>query len=161
MGIEIERKFLVAGEGWRRVARGPGLPIRQGYLSAGAGPAVVRVRIAGPQGFLTIKGPGGLVRAEFEYPIPLDDAQSLLALCTAPPLAKTRHEVPHEGHLWTVDVFEAPERLAGLVLAEVELPDAKAAPPLPDWLGPEVTEDPRYTNAALAKSGPPAGAVKA
>ncbi|WP_439596126.1 CYTH domain-containing protein [Falsiroseomonas sp.] len=157
MGIEIERKFLVAGEAWRQAAQGPGLPIRQGYLSTGPGPAVVRVRIAGPDGYLTIKGPGRLVRAEFEYPIPLADAQALLGLCATPPLAKTRHAVPHEGHIWTVDVFEAPERLAGLVLAEVELPDAGATPPLPAWLGAEVTQDPRYANAALALTGPPRG----
>jgi CYTH domain-containing protein len=153
MGIEIERKFLVAGEGWRQGTSGPGVPMRQGYLSAD-GPAVVRVRLAGPRGFLTIKGPGGLVRAEFEYEIPPRDAEDLLALCAEPPLAKTRWPVPHHGHLWTVDVFESPARLAGLVLAEVELPDAGVAPPLPDWLGQEVTDDPRYANASLARANP-------
>ncbi|MBU8545199.1 MULTISPECIES: CYTH domain-containing protein [Roseomonadaceae] len=155
MGIEIERKFLVTGQGWRAAVAGPGVPMRQGYLSApGKGAPVVRVRIAGPRGFLTIKGPGGLVRAEFEYEVPVAEAESMLALCLTPPLAKTRHEVPHAGHLWTVDVFEAPARLAGLVLAEVELPDETTEPPLPDWLGAEVTEDPRYANAALAIAGP-------
>jgi CYTH domain-containing protein len=155
MGIEIERKFLVAGEGWRQAASGPGVPMRQGYLSAPAArSAVIRVRLAGPRGFLTIKGPGGLVRAEFEYEIPPQDVEAMFALCQAPPLCKTRWPVPYQGHLWTIDVFEAPQRLAGLVLAEVELPSADAAPPLPDWLGPEVTEDPRYANAALALSSP-------
>ncbi|NKE46083.1 CYTH domain-containing protein [Roseomonas frigidaquae] len=160
MGIEIERKFLVTGEGWRQAVRGQGVPMRQGYLSApGPDAAHVRVRLAGPQGFLTIKGPalagsGGQVRPEFEYPIPVADAEALLALCTTPPLAKTRFEVPHDGHLWTVDVFEAPSRLAGLVLAEVELPDVAVQPGLPGWLGAEVTDDPRYANAALALSGP-------
>jgi adenylate cyclase len=153
MGIEIERKFLVAGDGWRHAASGPGVPIRQGYLSVDAA-AVVRVRRAGPRAFLTIKGPGGLVRAEFEYEIPPQDAEALLALCPDPALAKMRWPVPHAGHLWTVDVFEQPARLAGLVLAEVELPHAEAAPALPDWLGREVTGDPRYANAALARSGP-------
>ncbi|MGG5887365.1 CYTH domain-containing protein [Falsiroseomonas sp. HC035] len=153
MGIEIERKFLVAGDGWRQAASGPGMPIRQGYLSTNA-TAVVRVRRAGPCAFLTIKGPGGLVRAEFEYEIPPQDAEDMLTLCAEVPLAKTRWPVPHEGHLWTVDVFEAPARLAGLVLAEVELPHAEAVPALPDWLGREVTGDPRYANAALAKANP-------
>lgn len=154
MGVEIERKFLVAGDGWRAVANGPGVPIRQGYLSAPHGAAVVRVRLAGPRGFLTIKGPGGLVRAEFEYEVPAEDAAAMMALCLAPPLAKTRWPVPHRGHLWTVDVFGQPDRLAGLVLAEVEMDSAGATPPLPDWLGAEVTDDPRYANAALALANP-------
>lgn len=160
MAIEIERKFLVAGPGWRLAARGQGVAMRQGYLAApGPGGATVRVRMAGQRGFLTIKGAplagsGGQARPEFEYEIPAGDAEALLALCPVPPLAKTRFEVPHEGHLWTVDVFESPARLAGLVLAEVELPDIATRPALPDWLGAEVTEDPRYTNAALAVAGP-------
>ena len=160
MGIEIERKFLVAGEGWRPAVQGEGVKLRQGYLAApGPGATHVRVRLAGPQGLLTIKGPalagsGGQMRPEFEYPIPAEDAVALLALCTTPPLAKTRFEVPHAGHLWTVDVFEAPARLAGLVLAEVELPDMATQPALPDWLGREVTDEPRYANAALAIAGP-------
>jgi adenylate cyclase len=151
MGVEIERKFLVASDGWRAAATGPGVPIAQGYLaSGGGGLPVVRVRIAGDAAFLTIKGPGGLVRAEYEYAIPLADGQALLALCGAAVLAKTRWVVPHAGHAWTVDTFSAPARLAGLALAEIELPDAAANPALPDWLGAEVTDDPRWTNAALA-----------
>ncbi|WP_203074369.1 CYTH domain-containing protein [Falsiroseomonas ponticola] len=156
MGIEIERKFLVAGDGWRAAAEGPAVPIRQGYLSApGAGGATIRIRRAGPAAFLTVKGPGGLVRAEFEYPIPPEDAEAMLALCTTPPLAKARWSVPHAGHLWTVDVFEAPASLAGLVLAEVEMESADADPPLPAWLGREVTQDGRYANAALIRDGIP------
>lgn len=157
MPVEIERKFRVAGEGWRAAVRGSGLLLRQGYLSAaGHAAPVVRIRIAGPQGFLTVKGPGGLSRAEFEYPVPLADAEAMLALCPRPPLAKTRWEVPLGPWLWTVDEFHAPARLAGLVLAEIELPEEGAAPPLPDWLGREVTEDPRWSNAALAAAeGPP------
>lgn len=153
MPLEIERKFLVAGDGWRAACRGPGLPIRQGYLAA-AGPGLpsVRIRLAGEQAFLTVKGPGGLVRAEFEYPLPPEDAEAMLALCPVPPLAKTRWEVPHLGHLWTVDEFLAPDRLAGLVLAEIELEDTSVDPPLPEWLGQEVTGDPRWTNAALASA---------
>ncbi|MDO9501658.1 CYTH domain-containing protein [Falsiroseomonas sp.] len=163
MGIEIERKFLVAGQGWRQAVRGQGVPMRQGYLSApGPHAAHVRVRLAGAHAFLTIKGPAlagssGQVRPEFEYPIPPEDAEGLLALCAAPPLVKTRYEVPHEGHVWTVDVFEAPAHFAGLMLAEVELPDVAVQPGLPDWLGAEVTDDPRYTNAALAIAKPQPG----
>ncbi len=151
MPVEIERKFLVASPAWRSAVRGEGLPIRQGYLASGGGSApVVRIRRAGPAAYLTIKGPGGLVRAEFEYPVPPDEAEAMLALCPRPPLAKTRWEVPLGAWLWTVDEFHAPSRLAGLVLAEIELPDEAAAPPLPDWLGEEVTADPRWTNAALS-----------
>lgn len=151
MGVEIERKFLVAGDGWRGAAAGPGVPMRQGYLSA-AGPdqPSLRIRIAGDAAFLTIKGPGALVRAEFEYPIPVADAEAMLALCRGDVLRKTRWRVPHAGHDWTVDEFQAPARLAGLALAEVELAEATAAPALPDWLGAEVTHDPRWSNAALA-----------
>lgn len=150
MGIEIERKFLVAGAGWRSAARAP-LPMRQGYLAAG-GPTQpsVRIRIAGDAAALTVKGPGGKVRAEFEYPVPVADAEAMLALSPFAALAKTRWEVEFAGHLWTVDEFTAPATLAGLVLAEVELASAEDAPDLPDWLGPEVTDDPRYSNAALA-----------
>ena len=151
MGIEIERKFLVTKADWRPLVRGPGLPIRQGYLAAGGpGLPVVRIRIAGPAAFLTVKGPGGKVRAEFEYPIPLADAEAMLALSPVALLSKTRWEVPHLGHVWTVDEFHAPHRLKGLVLAEVELDTEEVEPPLPPWLGAEVTEDPRYSNAALA-----------
>jgi CYTH domain-containing protein len=151
MPVEIERKFLVASPAWRQAVRGEGLPIRQGYLATGGGTApVVRIRCAGPDAYLTIKGPGGLVRAEFEYPVPPDHAEAMLALCPRPPLAKTRWEVPLGPWLWTVDEFHAPTRLAGLVLAEIELPDESASPSLPDWLGEEVTQDPRWTNAALS-----------
>lgn len=151
MGIEIERKFLVAGEGWRGMARQPGTAMRQGYLAAGGpGLPTVRIRIAGPAAMLTVKGPGQKVRAEFEYPVPAADAEAMLALSPMPVLAKTRFEIMHEGHLWTVDEFHAPAALSGLVLAEVELDSATVDPPLPDWLGAEVTDDPRYSNAALA-----------
>lgn len=151
MGVEIERKFLVASPSWRDGVRGAGVPMVQGYLATGNASAPgVRVRLAGAQAWLTVKGPGGLVRAEFEYPIPVADASGLLALCPWPAIEKTRWEVPHAGHVWTVDEFHAPTRLGRLVLAEVELDTAEVSPSLPDWLGAEVTEDPRYSNAALA-----------
>lgn len=151
MGIEIERKFLVAGDGWRAAVRGPGLAMRQGYLAAG-GPGLpsVRIRLMGEEAVLTVKGPGGKVRAEFEYPIPAADAAAMLALSPMAELAKTRFEIEHAGHIWTVDEFHAPTALHGLVLAEVELDREEVDPPLPPWLGAEVTDDPRYSNAALA-----------
>ena len=151
MGIEIERKFLVAKQDWRALMRGPGLPIRQGYLAAGGpGLPVVRIRIADAAAFLTVKGPGGKVRAEFEYPISLADAGAMLALSPVALLSKTRWDVPYQDHAWTVDEFHAPDRLKGLVLAEVELDAEEVEPPLPPWLGAEVTDDPRYSNTALA-----------
>ncbi|MBK1658986.1 CYTH domain-containing protein [Paracraurococcus ruber] len=157
MGTEIERKFLVAGEGWRDAALGPGLRLRQGYLAHG-GPAapVVRVRLAGDHGFLTIKGPGLLARAEYEYAIPAADAEAMLAtLCAPPVIDKTRSRVAHAGLVWEVDEFAG--HLAGLVLAEVELPGAETPVTLPGWAGREVTDDPRYQNSHLARAdGPPA-----
>jgi adenylate cyclase len=151
MPLEIERKFLVAADAWRALVRGPGVLMRQGYLSAG-GPGLpsVRIRLAGPAALLTVKGPGGKVRAEFEYEIPYEDGVAMLALSPLPELAKTRWAVEHGGYPWTVDEFHAPDRLNDLVLAEVELASAEQDPPLPSWLGAEVTDDPRYSNAALA-----------
>jgi adenylate cyclase len=151
LGIEIERKFLVADAAWRAEVRGVGTTMRQGYLAAG-GPSQpsVRIRLAGDTAFLTVKGPGGKVRAEFEYLIPPADAEGMLALSPMAVLSKTRWEVMHEGHLWTVDEFHGPHALNGLVLAEVELDTEAVDPPLPAWLGAEVTDDPRYSNAALA-----------
>jgi CYTH domain-containing protein len=151
MPLEIERKFLVARDDWRALVRGAGTAMRQGYLAAG-GPdqPSVRIRLAGEAAWLTVKGPGGKVRAEFEYAIPAADAAAMLALSPLAELAKTRFEIEHEGHLWTVDEFQAPAALQGLVLAEVELDAEEVDPPLPSWLGAEVTDDPRYSNAALA-----------
>ncbi|HEV7266119.1 MAG TPA: CYTH domain-containing protein [Falsiroseomonas sp.] len=158
MGTEIERKFLVASDAWRAQVRRPGLAMRQGYLAAG-GPGLpsVRIRLAGDAAFLTVKGPGGKVRAEFEYEIPYSDGAAMLALSPFAELAKTRWEVDNAGHLWTVDEFHAPDRLKDLVLAEVELSSVDADPLLPPWLGAEVTEDPRYSNAALAAALAPPG----
>jgi adenylate cyclase len=152
MGVEIERRFLVTGEGWRVAATGT-RRLHQGYLAREDG-VTVRLRVAGGAAMLTIKGPGGLVRPEFEYPVPVAEAEEMLAiLCTGRRLAKTRHDVPHGGLVWEVDVFEGP--LAGLVIAEVELPDAGHALDLPPWAGREVTDDPRYANAALASAAAP------
>ncbi|TCI00125.1 CYTH domain-containing protein [Roseococcus sp. SYP-B2431] len=152
MPVEIERKFLVVGEGWRQAALGPPMPIRQGYVVDGAGAGMtVRVRRSGERAWLTLKSPGLLSRAEFEYPIPAADAEALLAgHCVSPPLAKHRTRVRHGGLVWEVDEFEG--RLAGLVLAEVELSEAGQEVALPEWVGAEVTQDARFQNAALARA---------
>jgi CYTH domain-containing protein len=148
---EIERKFLVAGDEWRDGS--PGVPYRQGYLSAGADAGcTVRVRVAGKCAFLTVKGPAAAgARDEYEYPIPVADAEEMLErLCAGGRVEKVRHRVPFAGRTWEVDVFGGEN--APLVVAEVELPRIDAAVSLPPWVGAEVTDDLRYTNAALARA---------
>lgn len=152
MAKEIERKFLVRDGGWRAGAEGPGVAYRQGYLSAGADAGcTVRVRVGGERAFLTIKGPAkGPVRDEYEYPIPLNDAAEILdGLCAGGTVEKVRHRVPFGGRIWEVDVFAGEN--APLVAAEVELESVDARVELPPWAGAEVTDDRRYTNAALAR----------
>lgn len=148
MAKEIERKFLVTGDAWREKAAGT--RYRQGYLSSHP-ERTVRVRIAGRKGFLTIKGPSrGATRDEFEYPIPLADAEALLTqLCERPLIEKTRFQVRYKGLTWEIDVFEGENR--GLVVAEVELKSEDQAVPVPPWIGREVTDDARYFNSNLAK----------
>lgn len=147
MGIEIERKFLVAGDGWRQQATQQ-TRFSQGYLSRD--PArTVRVRIAGEAAFLTIKGKTtGATRAEFEYAVPVADAQQLLALSDGPVVEKIRHLCPFAGMTWEVDEFLGAN--AGLVVAEIELASEHQAFERPAWLGDEVTGDGRYVNANLA-----------
>jgi adenylate cyclase len=154
MGIEIERKFLVSGDGWRAAAHAV-LPMAQGYINdsasidSGAQQASVRVRIQGEQAFLNLKSREiGHTRQEFDYPIPVDDARALLALCVGGLIDKRRHLVRHGDLLWEVDEFLGDN--AGLVVAEVELDDAAQAIDLPEWVGAEVTDDVRYYNLALA-----------
>jgi adenylate cyclase len=148
MAQEIERKFLVAGVAWKDGATGT--LIRQGYLSS-VSERTVRVRVAGGRAFLTIKGVNrGVTRTEFEYPIPVDDAEAMLdALCGRPLIEKTRWVVPFKGFTWEVDEFHGEN--AGLVVAEVELPTAETKPALPPWVREEVSSDPRYFNSNLAK----------
>lgn len=145
MAVEIERKFLVMGQPWLQV---PGVVFRQGYLNRDKA-RTVRVRVAGEVAFLTIKGVSvGATRAEFEYPIPLADAEALLALCEGPLIEKTRHVLTHAGTVWELDVFAGDN--AGLVVAEVELLSEDQAFVRPGWLGAEVTQDVRYFNSNLA-----------
>ncbi len=150
MGVEIERKFLVTGDGWRGGADA-GTRMEQGYLSTHPD-RVVRVRVAGASATLTIKGrgPSPDVRPEFEYPVPVADAVELLALCGGAVVRKTRHRLPAGDLTWEIDVFGG--RHAGLVLAEIELPVPDAAFERPAWVGADVTADPAYTNAELSRT---------
>ena len=146
MGNEIERKFLVCSEGWRDLAEGR--RYRQGYLSTHKARSV-RVRTIGEKGYLTIKGPSkGITRAEFEYEIPLADANAMLdTLCERPLIDKIRFCIPFAGLTWEVDEFFGEN--AGLVVAEVELGDEAQRFERPAWVGREVSDDPRYFNASL------------
>lgn len=147
MGREIERKFLVTGDGWR--GAGESCRYVQGYLSRDP-ERVVRVRRAGEKAFLTIKGvTRGVVRPEFEYPIPAADAEELLKLCLSPLIEKTRTVVEYGGKRWEVDEFAGEN--AGLVIAEIELSREDEPFQRPPWLGREVSADPRYSNASLSE----------
>ncbi len=148
MAQEIEKMFLVKGDAWKALATGK--LYRQGYLSS-VKERTVRVRIAGDKGFLTIKGVNtGVTRTEFEYPIPVEEAAAMLdGLCEKPLVEKTRYAVPLDGYTWEIDEFHGDND--GLVVAEVELSSADEKPPLPGWVGEEVSSDPRYFNSNLVK----------
>lgn len=157
---EIERRYLVRREMLPSL-RDP-TRLLQGYLSTGNGPASVRVRLKGRwdsgrssslefyQGWLAVKGPGTIERDEFQYQVPVRDAQEMMGLCVSR-LEKDRYVVPHAGRYWEVDLFHGAH--SPLILAEVEIPDVGAEIALPPWAGPEVTEDPEYANGALAAAG--------
>jgi adenylate cyclase len=146
MSREIERKFLVIGDSWRQSSTG--VPYRQGYLSTDK-KRVVRVRRVGEKAFLTIKGaPEGIGRPEYEYEIPIEDGDEMLdQLCLRPLIEKKRYRLPYPGLTWEIDEFEGENE--GLVLAEVELLKEDQEISLLDWIGDEVSHDPRYTNASL------------
>lgn len=148
MPTEIERKFLVRDDSWRAGAHG--VHYRQGYLLARRG-CTVRVRLAGDEGSLTIKGETrGIERREFEYAISAGDARDMLdELCERPQIEKYRYRIEHAGHVWEVDEFLGDN--AGLVVAEVELASADEGFSRPAWLGDEVSNDPRYYNANLVR----------
>jgi len=149
MGTEIERKFLLANDGWRGL--GAGLPYCQGYLCADRG-RTVRVRTVADRGYLTIKGATrGIARLEFEYQIPHPEAQEMLeTLCWKPLIAKIRYRIPDSGNIWEIDEFLAENK--GLVVAEIELQSQDQVFFKPPWIGEEVTDDPRYRNSSLIKN---------
>ena len=148
MGIEIERKFLLKGDAWRSL--GQPVLLRQGYLSSNK-ERVVRVRIEGEGATLTIKGrSSGATRGEWEYPIPLADAAELLdGLCEQPLIEKYRRRIAFAGNVWEVDEFLGANQ--GLAFAEIELSSEDQAFDKPDWIGEEVTHDPRYYNSSLIR----------
>ncbi|MDJ0618352.1 MAG: CYTH domain-containing protein [Calothrix sp. MO_192.B10] len=148
MGTEIERKFLVKGDSWRGLAEGR--LYRQGYISTQA-QGTVRVRIVGDRGYLTIKGPSvKYSRLEFEYPIPLADAQVMLdILCQRPLIEKIRYRVEWGSLIWEIDEFDGANK--GLILAEVELSEETQQIELPTWIDREVSDDPKYFNSNLVK----------
>lgn len=148
MSKEIERKFLVKGNAWRTLAQG--VLYRQGYLNS-AKERTVRVRTAGEKGFLTVKGiTNGVTRSEFEYEIPFADANKMLSgLAEKPLIEKRRFKIPAGSLVWEIDEFLGEN--AGLIVAEIELPNEDAPFERPDWLGREVSNDPRYFNSNLVR----------
>jgi adenylate cyclase len=145
---EIERKFLVADERWRAQATRQ-VRYRQGYL-ANSSTCSVRVRVSDQSAHLNIKTATlDIVRAEYEYAIPLADGEELLALCEDSLVEKRRHFVEHSGLTWEIDVFEGENE--GLVVAEIELERVDAEFEHPPWLGEEVSHDARYYNVYLAR----------
>ncbi len=149
MGIEIERKFLVHAD--RLPALPPGERIVQGYVPT-LNRVTVRIRLRGNRAWLTLKGPTtGIRRSEFEYEIPMTDAEAMLAeLCQGGVIDKTRHEILHAGERWELDVFAGAN--AGLLLAELELADEQQGVVLPDWVAEDVSADLRYSNQALMQT---------
>jgi adenylate cyclase len=146
MGIEIEKKFLLTGTEWKQLATGTAY--RQGYLNS-AKERTVRVRTINDQGFLTIKGVSvGATRLEYEYEIPLEDANALLdELCEKPLIEKNRYKVNFSGFTWEIDEFFGEND--GLIVAEIELESEDQTFDKPDWVGEEVTGDSRYFNSNL------------
>ena len=162
MGLEIERKFLVASFDWQALTPNRVMRFRQGYLAIGGGPEDLpetRVRLsepldgaasASPVAYLTVKGQGSRTRQEIEFEIPKAQAEDLLGMCAGRTLLKDRYVIPFGGLDWEVDVYRGP--LEGLVVAEVELPSEDYDLVLPNWVGREVSDDKSFKNARLAIS---------
>ena len=149
MSVEIERKFLVRDPSWKHAATSF-KDFQQGYFPTGDG-VTVRARIAGDRARLTLKGPvNGISRAEFEYPIPVEDAVAFLsAFCSKPVILKRRWYVPFGGFTWEIDEFAGQNE--GLVVAEIELDAPDREFPIPPWLGREVSHEPRFRNSRLVR----------
>jgi adenylate cyclase len=149
MAIEIERKFLVRGDAWRSQVKAT-RRLAQGYLGAVGGKASVRVRVGGGEARFNIKASVvGSSRAEYDYEMPMQDAEEILASLCVGRVEKVRHLIDHGDHVWEVDEFSGDN--AGLIVAEIELSDRDEDFDRPDWLGEEVTDDARYYNHALAQ----------
>jgi adenylate cyclase len=153
MGIEIERKFLLKNDDWKPLVTAIRV-IKQGYLQSGlekSQKSSVRIRISNDQANINVKSVDlSMVRQEFEYKIPLQDAEEMIkTLCDGIVVEKTRYYVPYESHMWEVDVFEGLN--SGLQMAEIELSNIDEHFELPDWIGEEVSYDERYYNIYLLK----------
>lgn len=146
MAKEIERKFLV-DQTKLPILKNPHV-IKQGYIPTKE-TATVRIRISNEKAFLTLKGKAtGLTRSEFEYFVPLDDAEKMLQeLCSSPLIEKKRYLIPYKGHIWELDIFEGDNE--GLIVAEIELDNENEVFERPQWITKEVSFDPRYRNANL------------
>ena len=147
MAIEIERKFLIKQKPFQMAKKS--VKIRQGYI-LNEKAQVIRVREKGEEYFLTIKGNNiGISRLEYDFPITKEDAEELiLHFCKTALISKTRHYVIHNGHTWEVDEFHGSNE--GLIVAEIELEAEDESFDIPDWVGEEVTKDPKYYNMNLA-----------
>ena len=149
MGKEIERKFLVKNDSFKKLAKGD--KYRQGYLNS-MKERVVRVRTINDKGFLTVKGiTTGATRAEYEYPIPVKDADAMLDdLCEKPLIEKNRYKISFKGFIWEVDEFFGENQ--GLICAEIELEQEDQLFEKPEWIADEVTGDPKYFNSNLIQN---------
>lgn len=151
---EIERKFLVSKDAWKKCTLLKKVNVQQGYLSKSQAHQV-RIRVLDDQAAITIKGPKvNLTREEFEYIIPLADGEKLLTMSETPILSKTRYYLYDDTkQMWEVDVYKGINR--GLVIAEIEMESEKQIVKLPSWIGKEVTHDRRYTNTYLSQHKAP------
>ena len=149
MPVEIERKFLLKSDAWKSLSDG-GKVYRQGYFTE-SGPGSVRVRMEGDKARINIKSATlDIRRLEYEYDIPVDEAQEMLSkICIKPLIEKVRHHIEFAGKIWEVDVFAGENQ--GLIVAEIELDSEDEVIELPDWVGDEVTSDTRYYNVCLVK----------
>jgi adenylate cyclase len=147
MATEIERKFLITNDNWRKDA-GEGIFMVQGYMGSNE-KSSIRIRINGDSANLNIKSKTiGIQRSEYDYPVPLDEAKEIIdSLCDKPLIEKTRFYVMHDGHEWEIDVFGGENE--GLIVAELELNSVDEEFTLPDWVGKDVSDDPRYYNICL------------
>ncbi|RNL51327.1 CYTH domain-containing protein [Pedobacter jejuensis] len=149
MGIEIERKFLVHHKLWEQVDKHAGKQLKQGYISTDP-TKTIRVRITETKAWLTIKGISvGATRLEYEYEIPLIEAEELLGNFSESSLEKIRYEIKSAGKVWEVDVFSGDNH--GLIVAEIELSSEEEHFEKPDWIAEEVTHDKKYYNSNLTK----------
>jgi len=149
MALEIERKFLLKNDDWKKLIQSAH-QIKQGYLNSNPN-RTVRIRLIGQKGIITIKGiTKGTTRLEFEYEIPKNEAEELILLCENPIIQKTRNIVLINKHTWEIDVFDGVNK--GLAVAEIELTSEDEKFEIPEWVGKEVSYDNKYFNASLIKN---------